>query len=400
MRNLEATLRTTHLVPRRRVLIPTERHESGGGLEIQTLVIAEALASRGWQVRSRTAHPHGDLSERWHRVGSVSTGPLDPESIADSLFSDEIVYCHEPHVAERLHVLATRGIPVVAHLHMPEVHLRHGLARVARGRFRSDLGRRAFGAGSQFSAVIAVSEFTAAQWCAGGLPRRLVSVVHNCLDPQRFPVERFTRPTQVHEIAGVPPGPVLIYLGRIDPKKGIETALEVHRSVDSGRTTLLVVGGPTDALGSYGCRYMDRLRATCGRGVVWFGRRTNPLDLIGLADIMLVPSQWGEPFGLVAAEAMFGGAIPIVLRDGGLPEVLGKDLSDNVVDSASEMARRVKDLMGDPTRRLRDQAAGYRRASSYLHVSRMADELDAAMNRVLFPIDPAIPSPTLASPSL
>ena len=246
-------------MPKRQVVIPTERFESGGGLEIQTLVIAEALASRGWQVRSRTPHPDGDLSERWHRLGPVSAGPLDPESIAESLVRDEIVYCHEPNVAGRIHVLASNGVPVVAHLHMPEVHLRHGLARVARGRFRSALERQAFGPGSQFSAVIAVSKFTAAQWCAGGLPRRLVSVVHNCLDPQRFPAaERSIEPARVRKVLGVPPGPVLLYLGRIDPKKGIETALEVHRSVDRGRTTLLVVGGPTDAMGTDGCRYMDR----------------------------------------------------------------------------------------------------------------------------------------------
>ena len=108
-----------------------------------------------------------------------------------------------------------------------------------------------------------------------------------------------------------------------------------------------------------------------------------PLDLIGLADIMLVPSQWGEPFGLVAAEAMSGGAVPIVFRDGGLPEVLGTDLSDNVVDSASDMARRVNELLGDSARRLQDRAVGYRRASSYFHVSRMADELDASLDRAL-----------------
>ncbi len=366
----------------RRVLIPTERLDSGGGLEIQTLVIAEALASRGWQVRVRTPEPVGDLAERWRLVGAITNGNLDPASIAKELLPEEIVYCHEPHIAAGLHALAADGVPVLVHLHLPAFHLRRGLPATVRGRFRSSIDREAFGPGSRFAGVIAVSQFTAAQWCAGGLPPRLVTVIHNCLDPHRFPAQR-PEPTRDREGLGVPPGPVLMYLGRIDPKKGIETALNVHRRLDSGRITLLVMGGPTDALGSDGARYMDRLRASCGAGVLWLGRRKDPLDLIALADIMLVPSRWGEPFGLAAAEALYGGAVPVVFRDGGLPEVLGPQLTQNVVDSETEMTTRVRELLRDPVARQRDQAIGLRRAEGHLHIDRMADELEEAFGRAL-----------------
>lgn len=38
--------------------------------------------------------------------------------------------------------------------------------------------------------------------------------------------------------------------------------------------------------------------------------------------IILVPSRWEEPFGIVALEGLASGCIPIVARSGGLPEAI------------------------------------------------------------------------------
>jgi len=43
------------------------------------------------------------------------------------------------------------------------------------------------------------------------------------------------------------------------------------------------------------------------------------------ASIVVIPSIWDEPFGLVAAEAMSNGACVIASKVGGLPEIIKKN---------------------------------------------------------------------------
>ena len=43
------------------------------------------------------------------------------------------------------------------------------------------------------------------------------------------------------------------------------------------------------------------------------------------ASIVVIPSIWEEPFGLVAAEAMSNGACIIASKVGGIPEIIKKN---------------------------------------------------------------------------
>ena len=43
------------------------------------------------------------------------------------------------------------------------------------------------------------------------------------------------------------------------------------------------------------------------------------------ASIIVIPSIWEEPFGLVAAEAMSNGAAIITTLSGGIPEIVGSN---------------------------------------------------------------------------
>ena len=48
--------------------------------------------------------------------------------------------------------------------------------------------------------------------------------------------------------------------------------------------------------------------------------------------IIIIPSLWQEPFGLVAAEAMSNGIAIIASNSGGIPEIIGNNgvLIDNI----------------------------------------------------------------------
>jgi glycosyltransferase involved in cell wall biosynthesis len=51
----------------------------------------------------------------------------------------------------------------------------------------------------------------------------------------------------------------------------------------------------------------------------------NPADYIAATSVMIVPSQWDEPFGRVSIEAQLHGKIALVADAGGLPETVDFD---------------------------------------------------------------------------
>ena len=112
----------------------------------------------------------------------------------------------------------------------------------------------------------------------------------------------------------------LLYCGRIDPRKGIDLAIEALVSLPL-EATLRVVGGGDE-------RELARLeRLATDRGVrdrVAFERhRRDALPAIyASADAVVFPVRWIEPFGLVPLEAMACGAPVVATGRGGSGEYL------------------------------------------------------------------------------
>ena len=130
-------------------------------------------------------------------------------------------------------------------------------------------------------------------------PDRLV-VIPNGVDP-----ERFDRAEGVDRGSiGVPPGAFLaLYVGRLDPQKGLSFLLEAAARVVASRPDwhLALVGdGPL----------RDALRAEAEaspilRGHVhWLGRRDDVPGLLKAADLLVLPSLWeGMPNAVLEAMA-------------------------------------------------------------------------------------------------
>jgi glycosyltransferase involved in cell wall biosynthesis len=106
------------------------------------------------------------------------------------------------------------------------------------------------------------------------------------------------------------------FLGRLDPAKGVAIvlgALSIRRDLE---VTLLVAGGGT----SNGVRLIEEAAKSDGR--VRLVGPVVPDRFFSEIDALVVPSQWDEPFGRVAAEARSAGIWVIGSRVGGIPEVL------------------------------------------------------------------------------
>lgn len=122
---------------------------------------------------------------------------------------------------------------------------------------------------------------------------------------------------ELHVAADAP----LVFLGRIEPIKGVAEAIAIARG--SGRA--LVIAGNRVAT-SDGRRYFDSVvaPALAGNGVTYVGEVDDQQKnaLLGRAAALLMPVQWDEPFGIVMIEALACGTPVIGFRRGSVPEVI------------------------------------------------------------------------------
>lgn len=166
--------------------------------------------------------------------------------------------------------------------------------------------------------------------------------------------------------------PLLLYVGRLAPIKGLDTLLEavacLRTRVPGAR--LLVVGGdidePLDAHAAALRRRVERLGLD---GAVRFvGAR--PQDVLpgyyAAADVTVLPSYY-ESFGMVALEAMACGSPVIASRVGGLVATVRDGVTGFLVPEGDgcALAARVEALLADPDLARRVGREGVRWAASH-----------------------------------
>ncbi len=93
------------------------------------------------------------------------------------------------------------------------------------------------------------------------------------------------------------------YLGRLNEPKGVEVLLA---AVDGSDKKLMVAGR-----GEPG--YVERLMAQTHGNVEWLGW-SDPQVFYQMIDVLVVPSVWLEPFGLIVVEAARAG-VPVLIAD-------------------------------------------------------------------------------------
>jgi D-inositol-3-phosphate glycosyltransferase len=145
---------------------------------------------------------------------------------------------------------------------------------------------------------------------------------------------------------------VLLFVGRIQPLKGLDLAVRCLAALDEPKTTLVVVGG---ASGRDGSAELARVRALADDlGVAAQIRWVRPqrhdrlADYYRAADACIVPSR-SESFGLVALEAAACGTPVIAAAVGGLRSLVDHDATGYLVESRDprEYAAHVARLRDD-----------------------------------------------------
>lgn len=107
--------------------------------------------------------------------------------------------------------------------------------------------------------------------------------------------------------------PVVAYVGRIEPRKGVLDLVRAAPLIDA--RVILVGADPYESDAEYG-----RLVAA-STDVEHHGWVADAAGLMGHIDVLVLPS-YAEPFGTVLAEAMAAGTPVVAATVGGLPEVV------------------------------------------------------------------------------
>jgi len=310
----------------------------GGGMNVYVRALGSALARAGVAVDVLTRAEHAEQPpvvevEPGFRVVHVPAGPCAPVPLRDlpglvAEFTDasrrvlergdgcDVLHANywvSGAVGHRLkHEL---DLPLVTTFHtLDRVKAEVGLADGAplRPRIEAEVVRCA-----DLVVASTFEERDQLERHYGADPERIEIIAPGVDHRVFFPADRAAARRQV----GLPPGPVVLFVGRLQPLKGADLAVRALAALATLRATLVIVGGPSGPDGADEVRSLRRLVAQLG--LEHRVRFVDPqpheqlADFYRAADVCVVPSHT-ESFGLVALEAAACGTPVVAAAVGGL----------------------------------------------------------------------------------
>lgn len=203
--------------------------------------------------------------------------------------------------------------------------------------------------------------------------------------PAKASAARESDPTTL-ELADIElgPGPVILYLSRIDYMKGVDVLLRAFAALpaESG-ATLLIAGDGVPSL----VAELHALAASLGLGqrVRWLGftQGARKRALFERADVFALPSA-SENFGVAVIEAMHAGCPVIVTQGVGVAELVARHGAGLVTDGSVDGLRSaLGQLLADPELRRRSGEAGRRAVAADLTLDAFGARLESLYRSVL-----------------
>ena len=292
----------------------------------------------------------------------------------------DIVHCaSEP----RALLLSTLVCALTKRKLVVHAHVEHGNERFLK-RLVISLGLR------RADAVITNSGFVRQSVIRMGIDATKVRAIWNVVDLDSFHPK--VSDSDVRNEFGIDgEGPLIVTVGRINWQKGqmdlVEALVQVKREFPDVRA--LVVGWADPARSSSGKTYFEELLELCARHdlvdeVIFAEPRTDIPKVLAAADVVVVPSRWEEPFGMVVVEAMASGKPVIGTQSGGIPELITDDAGVLVPKgSPNSLAEATIRLLKDPGLRQRLGRNARARAQDFFYEGRLAEEVQEVYASVL-----------------
>lgn len=199
-------------------------------------------------------------------------------------------------------------------------------------------------------AAIAVSHYTAEQ---SGPPALAKPVIYNPINLRRFDAGYSLR----SELGLSESDVVAAFLGQIREIKGVADFIAMARKIPDPNARFLIAGecrDPQKFPGSYSPADLERLAEGDPR-IRYIGYRKDVENVYHTVDIVVVPSRWQEPLGLINLEAGACRKPVVATRVGGIPEAIEDGANGFLVEEGDidALATRVGALIADPALRAR-----------------------------------------------
>ncbi len=174
------------------------------------------------------------------------------------------------------------------------------------------------------------------------------------------------------------PRPTVLFIGRHEPRKGLEVLLDAWAGIDRDARLQIVGVGPQT----------EELRRRAVAGVEWFGTVTDASrnELLRGATAFCAPSLRGESFGVVLLEAMAAGAPIVASAIEGYQNVAraGQDALLVPPGDVTALRNALRRLLDEPALRARLVASGRDRAEEF-SMRRLAERYLELYARALVP---------------
>lgn len=225
--------------------------------------------------------------------------------------------------------------------------------------------------------VVAVSDAVRRHLIAVGPFRRRIVTVRNGIPPRD--------PAPHPGLNGA--GPLVAFVGRLNRWKGYEVFVEAVRLVAPGApdARFVVAGDPPPGEEWRADDLRQRVAAAGLEGRLQLaGFVEDGAAVFDAADVVVVPSTWPEPFGLVTVEAMRAGCAVIASAHGAAPELIEDGRTGLLVPpgDAAALAGALARVLGDDDLRARLASAARERVAREFSVERMVTGVEAVYRDV------------------
>lgn len=349
---------------------------AGGQLIARTLL--DAVRERGGEGFIVSPHPGAFTSQA--ELDGITIALIDlsrlhriaPAFALRRLLRSERVDLVHTHAMTASNVLSrvvarSAGIPVISHLHGPNVYRRQPILR--------SLYRSLDNATARMCRTIAVSEDTRARLVAQGFPADRVVTIYNGYDPPSPP------PDSSLASVGLEGRRVLACVGRLERSKG---QIDLIRAAVGLEDVVLMFVGRD--VGGHRAE-LERIARDLAVEAVFTGPRTDvPGLLVGCT--ALVQASWIEAFPIAPLEAM-GMRVPVIATAvGGTPELVNSGETGLLVPPGDHRSLNaaLRRLLEDPALGTRLGEAGYERLRRRFSRARMVESVLALYEETLCPV--------------
>lgn len=368
------------------VHVDAEPGFSGG--EVQVFLLMQGLARRGW--RNVLVAPPGSAALARAQSLGIEARPV---AMRNDLHGTAVIALRRAFLesgGELVHLHSGRatwlGGLAARMAKLPAITTRRMDRKVSSG-LRTRMIYR-----SLTQRVAAISPAVVRALERGGVPAERVRLIWSSIDPQTLVPAR-PREELRAELEAPPAAPVVLTLGALVPRKGLDVLLDALAKLPArDPAPCLWICGEGEARGK-----LEKRAAKLGLAprVRFLGARGDVADLLAACDLLAMPSR-REGLGVAALEAMAAGRAVVASNVGGLGEAVVDGRTGLLVppEDVDALAAALERLIGDADFRARCGAEGRKRIGEGFHVDQMVSSYEALYREVLErPAEPAATKP-------